>query len=101
ASIKRIIADEPSPAAQPQPAPSQPAAAPTSPDMQTRPAPNPNSAREPAPPWPRRDEPPPPDSILELTNRAPEKDTPRDPPATETSAPARAPLQKAVERLRQ
>lgn len=104
ASIKRIIADEPSTAPPPQPAPEQPAAARVSPVMQPRtPPPAAVPSREPPPPWPARrepvPEPQPPESILELTNRMPEPRAPEPPPVHRgTEVP---PVQRAVERIRQ
>lgn len=87
ASIKRIIADDP-----PSPYPQTTLAA-----AQRAPAaPQPTAGPSPIPSWPRRDDPPSADSILELTDRAPEPFAP--PP--EPSAQPPQPVQRAVERLR-
>jgi cell pole-organizing protein PopZ len=96
ASIKRIISDEPPPLS---PAParpvSQPAAGPVPPLIPPR------ATAEPAPPWPSRREAQPPQSspetVLELTDRAPE---PIEPPSPAPRVPE-PPVQRAVERLRQ
>lgn len=113
ASIKRIISEDqtppPQPAAAPRPAvASQPAssrpvasAQPISPPVPSQPEPAPTGWPQPAPLGPG-------DSILELTQRVPERPAPRVPDRTaETLAPPRypaepaAPVQRAVERLRQ
>lgn len=90
ASIKRIIADDPMPAP---PAASPPVARSHAPAQQ-RPA-----AADPSPPWPERADPPSPDSILELTHRLPEPGI-QPAPAARMPEPS-APVQRAVERLRQ
>jgi len=94
ASIKRIIADDPMPAPKPQP----PAAVPPPPVVRAH-APAQPPAAEPPPPWPRRAEPPPPESILELTHRLPESAA--QPVPTVRAPEPSAPVQRAVERLRQ
>ena len=132
ASIKRIIADEPEATPRPTPSlASAPLSAPTSalrapsvaapqppmprtadpvsPVAQSAPAPVPTAAaprpddRDAPPPWPNRMEPPaPPESVLELSNRAPGPSYPRDAAPSPTPASADAPpVQRAVERLRQ
>lgn len=124
ASIKRIIHDDATPP--------KPVAAPAAPQFQPPPeafrqpeafrtpaAPPPRPAiSEPPPAWPRRMDPTPPDSILELTDRVPETfqsrapasaPPPHAPPpqaeqppfAPHYAPPEPAPVQRAVERLRQ
>lgn len=96
ASIKRIISDD-------QTAPPQPAAPPSI--RQGPPSPAPRSVGAPLPGWPRP--PSPPESVLELTDRIPGRvpdrtaeaaPPPRPAPAPE---PPVAPVQRAVDRLRQ
>ena len=132
ASIKRIIHDDPTPPRQaaapaapaypepplhqprpqvqpPMPVQPEPPYAPAVPPLRT-------AAAEPPPAWPRRTDPTPPDSILELTDRVPETFQSRthggvppqpqhQPQAQPAPAfppePAPAPVQRAVERLRQ
>ena len=101
ASIKRIIADDP-PSPQPQAAPAAPQrAAPVpqaGPAASMRPG---QPAPAPIPSWPRRSEPPSADSILELTDRAPEPFAPPLEPLPQPSAqPSPQPVQRAVDRLR-
>lgn len=92
ASIKRIISDEPAPLPPaPAPAVSQPATRPISPEI-------PRGGAETPPPWPRRSDPQPPESVLELTDRAPDPSAPHDPAQRPPEPP---PVQRAVERLRQ
>lgn len=97
ASIKRIIHDDP--------APPRPTAAAMAPPVQAPPEPPRAAPADPAPPWPRRTDPTPPDSILELTDRVPETFQARHhapaPPPHAAPDPAPAPVQRAVERLRQ
>jgi len=109
ASIKRIIHDDT--------APPKPVAAPAAPQFQPPPeasrpaAPPPRPTfGEPSPAWPRRLDPTPPDSILELTDRVPETFQSRTaapasapPPHAPPLQPAElvAPVQRAVDRLRQ
>lgn len=105
ASIKRIIADDPAPLPQ-SPVPGA-QGAPLSPPVFDRVSPVASPARpaaesrtaEPPRPWPPHTEAKPPESILELTDRMPEPPPPRTaaPPPPEPSAP----VQRAVERLRQ
>lgn len=97
ASIKRIISDEqtpPPPGAVPSP-------------VHYEPAPHPPAARSsgaPVPGWPRPGESQAPESILELTDRVPTRVPDRTadipPPPRFPPEPA-APVQRAVERLRQ
>ena len=106
ASIKRIISDDQAP----QPARTAPAApqpvAPRPPQQVMQPPPLPvQRAAEAAPPWPPRPGIQPPESILELTDRAPVPEwlpeaPPPAPPPIRAPEPA-PPVQRAVERLRQ
>ena len=93
ASIKRIISDEQMP---------PPAAVAAS--VRHEPAPTPLAPAAPLSGWPRPAEPQPPESILELTerapNRVPDRSAPVAPPSRIAFEPA-APVQRAVERLRQ
>lgn len=97
ASIKRIISDEqalPPQAAVPSPPPSKPASPPPSPSR---------SGGVPLTGWPRPGSSPPPESVLELTERVPDRvpdRTAKAPPPRVPAEPA-APVQRAVERLRQ
>lgn len=88
ASIKRIIADEPE-------APLSSASVAPSADRRTPPS-------TPVPPWPQRPDPAPPESILELTERAAETFRPgSDDAPVRPVRPVVQPVQRAVERLRQ
>jgi len=102
ASIKRIIADEPTAAPRAQSAP----------PMTARPAdwPQPSLSQRPAavPPPPAWSERPPPheDAVLELTERVPEPIPARPTPQpavriAEPQPPAQPPVQRAVDRLRE
>lgn len=96
ASIKRIISDEQ--ALPPGPPPSAVRYEPAPPP------PPPRSVEAPLPGWPRPGEMPPPESVLELTervpNRVPDRMTESSPPPSRAYEPS-APVHRAVERLRQ
>lgn len=101
ASIKRIIHDDP--------VPPRPVATAVAPPVQAPLEPPRVAPADAAPPWPRPSDPTPPDSILELTDRVPETFQARhhapapQPQAAPAAAPVSppAPVQRAVERLRQ
>lgn len=93
ASIKRIIADDPAPPKAPQPAAAPPMAPPQPMVQRAAPSEQPSA-------WSRRGDTPSPDSVLELTNRAPDPYQPR-PSQIRPPEPAPAPVQRAVERLRE